>query len=203
MSFEKFRPWLLWLTCFIRRARPILHYGKGCRFERSHILRLGKRSQVSLGEKVILRSGSVVDVASQASLKLGDKAEVRHYAIIECGASVSIGRRSVIGAHNWLQGSGGIAIGDDVIIGPGVRIISTTHDISDPDRPFSIQPLIAQPVSIGSNVWIGADVIILGGVKVGNNVVIGAGALVNRDLPANAIYIGSPVRQLKELRSNL
>lgn len=56
---------------------------------------------------------------------------------------------------------------------------------------------------IASNVWIGADVVILGGVSIGKNVVIGAGALVNQDLPSGAIYVGSPARKLKELQSNL
>lgn len=203
MSLERFRPWLLQLSCSIRSARPIFCYAKGCRFERFTTLRLGKRSRVLLGEKVLLRAGSVIDVARHAYFELGNKTEIRHYAVIECGASVSIGDRSVVGAHNWLQGSGRITIGDDVIIGPGVRIISTTHDISDPGQPFSSQPLIAQPVTIASNVWIGADVVILGGVNIGKNVVIGAGSLVNRDLPAGAIYVGSPARKLKELQSNL
>lgn len=200
---EKMRPWLLLLGCFMRRSRPVLQYGKGCRFECSSTLRLGKQARVILGEKVVLRAGSVIDVARRGLLELGDKTEIRHYAVVECGASVSVGCRSVIGAYNWLQGSGGITIGDDVIIGPGVRIISTTHDINDPDQPFAAQPLIGKPVYIASNVWIGADVVILGGVSIGKNVVIGAGALVNQDLPSGAIYVGSPARKLKELQSNL
>ena len=162
MIFEKIRPWLLRIGSYLRRTRPLLKYGKGCRFERSSTLRLGQQAQALLGEKVVLRAGSVIDVARRGRLELGDKAEIRHYAVVECGASVSVGHRSVIGAYNWLQGSGGITIGDDVIIGPGVRIISTTHDISDPDRVFAVQPLIEKPIYIGSNVWIGADVVILG-----------------------------------------
>lgn len=207
MNFESLRPRLfrlqVRLVAWLRRDRSLLVLGRRCRFERSASIKLGKRTSLRLGDKVVLRGGCVLDLGRQGNLMLADQVEVRHYAIIECGGRVSIGRRSVIGVHNWLQGSGQIDIGDDVIIGPGVRIISTTHDISDPDQPFSCQPLIAQPVQIGSNVWIGADVIILGGVRVGKNVVIGAGSLVNHDLDDGGVYVGTPARRVKELHSNL
>lgn len=207
MSVEVLRPHLyrlqVQLGAWLRRNKSLVTFGRLCRFERNSSIRLGKNSCLGFGNKVMLRSGCVLDLGRQGNLVLADEVEIRHYAIIECGGRVFIGRRSVIGAYNWLQGSGEIDIGDDVIIGPGVRIISTSHDISDPNQPFSRQPLIAQPVQIGSNVWIGADVIILGGVRVGKNVVIGAGSLVNRDLDDGGVYVGTPARRVKELHSTL
>ncbi|WP_157837792.1 DapH/DapD/GlmU-related protein [Ectopseudomonas oleovorans] len=93
-------------------------------------------------------------------------------------------------------------IGDDVIMGPGVRIISTTHDVSDPDKSFACQPLINKRVQIGSNVWIGANVVILAGVCIESNVVVGAGALVTQDLESGGVYVGAPSRRVKDIRSN-
>lgn len=200
---EQFRPRVLGLMTALaylfRRGRPRIDIGRRCRFERGCSISVGKQATLSLGSKVVLRAGAVIGLSRGASLVLGDDAELRHYAIIECGGRVSIGRRTVIGAYNWLQGSGEIEIGDDVIIGPGVRIISTSHDTRNPDLPFAAQPLIAGKVSIGSNVWIGADAVVLKGVTIGPNVVVGAGALVNADLEAGGVYVGSPARRIKDV----
>ncbi len=207
MSVEALRPLLfrlhVWFSACFRTGKPMPVFGRRCRVERNVTIKLGKRGRLSVGEKVVLRSGSVLDLGRQGCLTLADQVEIRHYAIIECGGSVLIGRRSVVGAYNWLQGSGSIDIGDDVIIGPGVRIISTSHAVSDPDQPFSHQSLIARTVQIGSNVWVGADVIILGGIRVGKNVIIGAGSLVNCDLEEGGVYVGTPARRVKMLHSNL
>ena len=207
MKLELLRPWwlrvLLAAASLLGRRRGRVDIGPRCRFDSSCTIRVGKRSQLHLGDKVALRSGCVLDLGREGRLALAEEAEIRHYAIIECAGRVSIGRRSVVGAYNGLQGSGAIEIGDDVIIGPGVRIVSTTHDISDPDRPFAQQPLICGSVRIGNNVWIGADAVILTGVHIGKNVVVGAGSLVTSDLEDNGVYVGTPARRVKEVRSNL
>jgi acetyltransferase-like isoleucine patch superfamily enzyme len=191
------------VTHLFRRERPLLSVGRRCRFDKALSIKVGKRATLHMGRKVALRGGCVIDLAKEGVLVLGYQAEIRHYAFIECAGRVLIGNRSVIGAYNWLQGSGEIEIGDDVIIGPGVRIISTTHDISDPEQSFSRQPLIGKSVWIDNNVWIGANAVILSGVHIGKNVVIGAGALVNRDLEAGGVYVGVPARRIKEVQSNL
>lgn len=207
MKLDLIRPRLFRLAAtlagLLRRRRARVELGRRCRFERACSIKLGKRSSLRLGDKSALRGGCVIDLAREGSLTLAEQAEIRHYAIIECAGRVMIGRRSVIGAYNWLQGAGEIEIGDDVIIGPGVRIISTTHDISDPDQPFACQPLICGSVWIGNNVWIGADVVILTGVSIGKNVVVGAGSLVTRDLEEGGVYVGTPARRVKEVQSNL
>lgn len=209
MRLELIRPIFLrlWvqLRFFLRRrsCRPVVEIGTRCSIGKQCSINVRKRVFLQLGERAAIRAGCVVDLAKGANFVLGKRSEIRHYSIIECGTRVVVGNRSVIGAYNWLQGSGDIEIGNDVIIGPGVRIISTAHELSDPNLPFSRQPLRVGKVCIGNNVWLGANVIVLAGVSIGKNVVVGAGALVTRDLAAGGMYVGSPARRVKDVLSSL
>lgn len=56
-----------------------------------------------------------------------------------------------------------------------------------------------KPVHIGSNVWIGANAVVLPGVTIGDNTVIGAGSVVTKDIPANVIAVGNPCRVLRPI----
>ena len=56
---------------------------------------------------------------------------------------------------------------------------------------------ITKPITIGDNVYIGNNVIILPGVNIGNKVIIGAGAIVSKDIPDNSVVVGVPARIIK------
>jgi len=98
------------------------------------------------------------------------------------------------GGLQYINGSGGIEIGDNVRVAPGVHIISQNHDLSNYDKHIP-----TRPINIGSNVWIGSHAVILPGVHIGDNVVIGAGSIVTKDIPPNSIAFGNPckVRDVK------
>jgi len=93
---------------------------------------------------------------------------------------------------NYIQAYNGIVFGDDVEIGPGVKIISANHDLND-----MLNISKGTPIMIGSNVWIGANTVILPSVNIGNNVVIGAGSIVTKDIPSNTIAAGNPCRVIR------
>jgi maltose O-acetyltransferase len=108
-----------------------------------------------------------------------------------------------IGAMCWLnvgcffELGAEITIEDFVAIGQQVMILTTTHDVGPSDwRSGSIRQL---PVRIGSGAWLGARSTILPGVTVGQGAVVAAGALVNRDVPANTLVAGVPARAVKQL----
>ena len=73
-----------------------------------------------------------------------------------------------------------------------MKIISANHDINDVART----QLSEEKVSIGDNVWIGANAIILPGVAIGNNCIIGAGSVVTKSFPSNCIIVGNPAKIL-------
>lgn len=82
-----------------------------------------------------------------------------------------------------------ITIGDDVTLAPRVHILA--HDASTKN---SLGYSKIKNVSIGNKVFVGADSLILPGVRVGNNVIIGAGSVVTKDVPDNSVVAGNPAR---------
>lgn len=93
-----------------------------------------------------------------------------------------------------------IFVGDNVMFAPNVTITTGTHPIHPILRSKKAQYNL--PVHIGNNVWIGAGVTILPGVKIGDNTVIGAGSVVTKDIPANVVAIGSPCKVFRDINEN-
>lgn len=96
-------------------------------------------------------------------------------------------------AHCWL-----IEIGDNVTIAPRAHILC--HDAST--KGFLGYTKIGR-VNIGSNVFIGAESVILPGVSIGSNVILGANSTVTHDIPDNSVAVGSPARVISSLEEYL
>jgi maltose O-acetyltransferase len=90
-----------------------------------------------------------------------------------------------------------ITIGDDVQIGPGVQLLTSTHPLEPGPRRAKWEA--AKPIVIGDNVWLGGGVIVCPGVTIGADTVVGAGSVVVRDLPAGVLAVGSPARVVRHL----
>lgn len=90
-----------------------------------------------------------------------------------------------------------VNIGNNVLLGPNVGIYTATHPISGKVRRLGYE--YAKPISIGNDVWIGGNSVILPGIKIGNNVVIGAGSVVTKDIPDNVVAAGNPCRVIREI----
>lgn len=94
-----------------------------------------------------------------------------------------------------------VTMGDHVMIGPNTLISTVGHPLSPRGRRNHMA--IAKPVTIGNDVWIGANVTILPGVTIGNNVVVAAGAVVTKDVPDNCVVGGVPARILRTIENDL
>ncbi|KJG55521.1 galactoside O-acetyltransferase [Photobacterium kishitanii] len=90
-----------------------------------------------------------------------------------------------------------IYIGNNVMIGPNVTIATAGHPIDPLLRQQVTQFNI--PVTIGNNVWIGANSVILPGVSIGDNTVIGAGSIVTKNIPSNMVAMGNPCKVTREI----
>jgi acetyltransferase-like isoleucine patch superfamily enzyme len=91
---------------------------------------------------------------------------------------------------------GGVDIGDRVMIGPNVNIITTGHPLEPSKRRAYVE---AKPIVIERDVWIATGATILGGVTVGENSVVAAGAVVTKDVPPNSFVAGVPARVVRSL----
>jgi len=98
-----------------------------------------------------------------------------------------------------------VEIGDNTLIASRVFITDHSHGVYDRNdigsRPEVIpveRPIVAKPVHIGRNVWLGEQVCILPGVTIGEGAVIGAGSVVTRDIPARCVAAGNPARVIRQ-----
>lgn len=135
-------------------------------------------------------------LVSQFAEHCGKHVRVKHNADVSPG--IRIGNYSELGTHCLIHAN--VSIGDYVIMGPNVKIYSRNHVIEDLDTPIALQGKVTRETSIGDDVWIGANVVILAGVNVGSHSVIGAGAVVTRDVPAYSVVGGNPCRVIRDRR---
>ena len=149
------------------------------------------------GAGVVFEPG--VLVFHPENIEVGDDVYVGHQAILKgyYKNRLVIGNRSWIGQQAFLHAAGGITVGVRVGIGPGVKILTSTHDLpDDPAVPIMDGPLRFAAVVLGDGCDVGVGAIILPGVTVGRGAQIGAGAVVTRDVPDGAIAAGVPARIL-------
>ena len=108
------------------------------------------------------------------------------------GKNIEVGENFFSNYNFIVLDVGKVKIGCNAQIAPNVSIYTAGHPIHPDSRNSGYEFGIA--VSIGDNVWIGGNTVILPGVNIGDNVVIGAGSVVTKDIPDNAIAYGNPCR---------
>ena len=111
------------------------------------------------------------------------------------GKNIRLGKNVFINQNCQILDLGGVTIDDNVMIGPRVNILSETH----PLEPQTRATLIAKPIHIKQNAWIGAGATILPGVTVGEHSVVAAGAVVSRDVPNRTVVAGTPAKPVKSI----
>ncbi len=110
---------------------------------------------------------------------------------------ISVGKRVAINVGSYLDGRGGITIGDHVLIGPNCVIASCEHTFKDVNTPIYQQPVKYAPIKIERDVWIGANSFIKCGVTIKEGSVIAAGTVVTKDVPSFCIFGGVPGKVIK------
>jgi maltose O-acetyltransferase len=123
---------------------------------------------------------------------IGDDVEIRPPMFVDYGSHIRIGARTFINFGLTALDVAAITIGDDVLVGPNVQLLTPIHPIAPEPRRAKWEA--ALPIMIEDNVWIGGLAVICPGVTVGQDSVIGAGSVVTKDVPAGSIAVGNPAR---------
>lgn len=162
----------------------ILYYGIGIHLPTSD-------ARLSLGAKKIRRwmCRNIFDC-------VGKDINVEKGVFFGSAHEIRIGNRSGIGLNARIQGP--LVIGNECMMGPEVMIYTRNHQTKSIDIPMMDQgETESQQVTIGNDVWIGARVIILPGIKISDGAIIAAGAVVTKDVEPYAIVGGTPAKVIK------
>ena len=119
-------------------------------------------------------------------------------ALITTPRNVSIGDRVTFGGRVFIDGCGGVTVGNDCLFAYGVKISSATHD---PRTAIMNRRTDTAPIVIGNNVWLGLGVVVLPGVNLADGIVVAAGSVVTNSFRQSNLVIGGvPARFLRRRR---
>lgn len=141
-----------------------------------------------------------LDASKNGKIILENGVTLNPYSFLQAdnGGFIHIKKGTEINNFTIINSGGKIIIGEDVLIGPKVNIISYSHNFTDNKISIKKQGCSIKPIIIENNVWIGANCTILAGVKIGTGAIIGANSLVNKNVLPNTVNAGSPCVQLKK-----
>lgn len=163
--------------------------GVGCRIDPSvSVMRFGDRADV-------LRLADGVSLYANTRLVLGD-------VVADPSVGIRIGARTIVNVGCYLSGEGGLEIGEDVLIGPHVKLLSAGHAIDEGDIVIARNRITRGRIVVEDGAWIGAGAIVLEGVTIGRGAVVAAGALVRQDVPAGMVAAGMPAHLIRARRGH-
>jgi acetyltransferase-like isoleucine patch superfamily enzyme len=142
--------------------------------------------------------GVTLEIEPGARLVLGRWSWVGHGTKIRVHeGEVSIGAKTVLGQECTISAFKHVSIGRECIVADRVMLIDFDHGVVEVERPIREQGIYKRDVRIANNVWIGYGASFLRGVTVGDNAVVGTYTVVNKDVAANSVVAGVPVRVLR------
>ena len=129
--------------------------------------------------------------------KTGENFWIEQSFWCDYGYNIEIGDNFFANVNLVILDGAKVHIGNNAFIAPNVGIYTAGHPFDVKQRNEGLE--YAFPVTIGDNVWIGAQACILPGVTIGDNTVIAGGSVVTKDIPANVIAAGNPCRVIREI----
>jgi acetyltransferase-like isoleucine patch superfamily enzyme len=158
---------------------------------------------VEIGDECVFDAGVVlVGSLKNKGIRVGSRSHFRAGVVLNTGdeptGSIILGDRVLINYGCTILGAGGVSVGNDVLISPGVVLTSFQHGFKERSFPMVQQEPTLSPVVIGDDVYIGANAVILPGVTVGRGAVIGANAVVNADIPEYSVAVGAPAKVVRK-----
>jgi len=148
------------------------------------------------GHHSCIRRRTRIDVFPWNDFVLGKDSTIEDFATVNNGAGpVYIGERSRIGLGCTVIGP--VTIWNDIMLAQNIVLSGLNHGYEDITKPISQQKQTTAMITIEDEVWIGANTVVVAGVRVGKHSVIAAGSVVTRDVPPFSIVGGNPAKLLK------
>ena len=155
-------------------------------------------------------------LAASGKVDLAADVYVAETAAVYCD-ELRMGERSYIAAHAYLTGEislgsdstinpfsvvrGRITIGDGVRIGAHTSMLAFNHGTGVTEEPMFRQPHTSRGITVGDDVWIGSNALVLDGVTIGAHSIVGAGTVVTKDVAEWSVVAGNPARKLRDRRA--
>lgn len=151
-----------------------------------------------LGKHSVIHHSVRMDTPPYRKFSLGDYSVVESFSCINNAVGdVVIGNHTRIGLHNTVIGP--VTIGNHVNLAQGITVTALNHNFENPDQRIDEQGVSTNPVTIGDDIWIGANAVILPGVSIGSHSVVAAGAVVTKDVPPHSLVAGVPAKIIKQI----
>lgn len=128
---------------------------------------------------------------------IGEKFTIHSPFHCDFGTNIHIGENFVGNFNLTILDEADVTIGDNVFIGPNTSLCTVVHALDAGERNAGI--MCARPITIGSDVWIAANVVVLPGVTIGDGAVVGAGSVVTKDIPPRTLAVGNPCRVVRAI----
>ncbi len=193
---------LIFVKPFLKKSKGLIFASKGSKIQFGH--------KIKVGSGFNLMEHATLNALSYDGVEIGNNFTLGKHAVIECtgvlrnvGNSLKIGNNVGINHYCFIGVRGNITIGDNVIFGPRVNIFSENHNFDRLDISIKNQGVTKEDTIIGNDVWIGASVSIMPGVKVGNGCVIAAGSVVTKDIADFSVVAGVPAKIIKNRKNKM
>lgn len=156
---------------------------------------------VDLGRNVVLFQTTKNSIEIKANTRIGFGTRLK----AGFDGKIVIGKGVWFDDYSFIHAQEEVRIGDGCMIATSVYIVDFDHKI--PAKLFDFhnvnkETYIRSRVTIGKNVWIGTQCVILRGVTIGDNAVIGAGSVVTKSVPANSLALGVPAKVIRKIKPN-
>lgn len=180
----------------IKSVKGLFFCGRSVIIEHGYLIKAGRN--------LIIEDKVFINALSDKGFNFGNNVTIGRGAQIVCtgvvankGVGLTIGNDSYIGAQSFIGSQGGIEIGNEVILGPGVKIFSENHNFENLEITIKNQGENRKGVIIKDNCWIGSAVIILDGVILESGTVVAAGSVITKSFPSNSVIGGIPAKIIK------
>lgn len=182
-------------------ARTVATYVRARRFERRYSCRIHPGGEISPHNH-----------HEANSITVGPGTHIRGQLLtFGHGGRITMGSYCYVGDNSKLWSGVRLDVGNRVLIGHNSSILDCdAHPVDAADRHRQYVEIITRghpaeialgeaPISIGDDVWIGCNVVVLKGVTIGQGAIIGAGSIVTHDVPPFVLVAGNPARIVREL----